>query len=88
MTDSREARMSSLTTFLAPGQRYMPRQDAKVFRDGFIVVDVDRFRPELTRVTCCGVDGRNFAVWAVNVEAAIASGELSPIVGIGRITLC
>jgi hypothetical protein len=80
--------MSSFITFLAPGQRYVPRRDAKVFRDGFTVVEVIRAWPDRTRVTCCGIDGRNFAVWAVDVEAAIASGELSPIVGIGRIALC
>jgi hypothetical protein len=80
--------MSSVVTFLAPGQRYAPCRDAKVFRDGFTVVDVDRPWPERARVTCCGPDGRSFAVWAADVEAAIASGEILPVVGTGRVALC
>lgn len=80
--------MSCFTTFLAPGQHYVPRRDAKIFRDGFTVVEVIRAWPDRTGVTCRGIDGRNFAVWAIDVEAAVASGELSPIVGGGRIALC
>ncbi len=81
--------MHAASTFLAPGQRYVQpggagwRTDAQV-----TVARLDRDAFGFPRVVFRCPDGRELTAYAAQVEAAIADGELSPIIGAGVVGRC
>jgi hypothetical protein len=82
--------MEVYQTYLAPGQRYL--QPGGVSWRGsdrqVTIVRLDRDHFGFPRVTFRGIDGREVMAYAVQIEAAIADGELSPVVGAGSAARC
>ena len=81
--------MAAIRTFLAPGQRYAQSGGAGWQLDHqFTISSLDRDALGIPRVTVRCPDGRQLVVYAAQVEAAVADGQLLPIVGAGRIARC
>ena len=76
-------------TFLAPGQRYsQPGAGAWRADRQVTVARLDRDALGLARVTFHTPDGGELTLYAAQVEAAIAEGELAPVVGAGWTARC
>ena len=81
--------MAATRTFLAPGQRYAQPGGAPWHRDRqFTISSLDRDGLGLPRVTVQFPDGRWIVVYAAQVEAAVADGQLLPVAGAGTIPRC
>ena len=81
--------MHAVRTFLAPGQRYTQPGSVRWRADHQVTISrLDRDAFGFPRVTFRSPDGREFTAYAAQVEAAIADGELAPIVGAGAVGRC
>ena len=81
--------MNALHTFLAPGQRYaQPGEHGWRLDQQVTVARLDRDNLGLPRVTFRFPDGRELTAYAAQVEAAIADGDLAPVVGAGYTARC
>lgn len=81
--------MHAAHTFLAPGQRYIQPGSVDWRADHQVTISrLDRDAFGVSRVTFRAPDGREFTAYAAQIEAAIADGQLTPIVGAGTIGRC
>lgn len=81
--------MAASPTFLAPGQRYSQTADKGWQVDHqFTISRLDRDPLGIPRVTVRRPDGRELMVYAAQIEAAVADGQLLPIVGAGQVARC
>jgi len=79
---------ASIQTYLAPGQRYSQPGGAFGYLERQVTVTGLGFdHLGLARVTFNRLDGEAITLYVSQVEAAIADGELVPIVGAGRVAL-
>lgn len=76
--------MAAIRTFLAPGQRYVQPGGGRQADRQFTISCLGRDGLGLPRVTVLSPDGRWIVVYAAQVEAAVAGGQLLPVVGAGR----
>lgn len=76
-------------TFLALGQRYA-QSDAPAWRvdQQITVAKLDRDHYGIPRVTFRRGDGRELTLYTAQIEAAIADGQITPIVGRGIVARC
>jgi hypothetical protein len=80
---------SMRTTYLAPGQRYIPSFSAGWRSDRQVtVLMVDRDPSGLLRVAYRYADGHQVVEPAVQFEAAVTAGQLVPVVGAGCPARC
>ena len=81
--------MHAAPTFLAPGQRYA-QLDSSTWRldQQITVARLDEDAYGIPRVTFRRSDGRELTAYAAQIEAAIADGQITPVVGIGLIARC
>jgi hypothetical protein len=79
----------SLGTYLAPGQRYAP-SDSPAWRADrqLTVLAVGRDPRGTMRVAYRCPDGHQVVEPAAQFEAAVASGQLVPVVGAGFLASC
>jgi len=81
--------MAATTTFLAPGQRWL-RRDIPAWRAALQItilrVESDSHRLPLGTYRCPG--GDDVTGPATSFEAAVAAGEIVPVVGTGRFARC
>ena len=81
--------MATLRTFLAPGQRYAQPDAPAGWPDRQVVVSrLDRDPYGIPRVTFRCPDGREVTAYAAQIEAAVAAGDLAPVVGAGLVARC
>jgi len=82
--------MENFRTYLALGQRYMQPGGALWTHPErqVTIVRLDRDHYGFPKVTFRGGDGREVTAYAVQIEAAIADGELTPVVGAGYAARC
>jgi len=81
--------MTASLTFLTPGQRYtQPGVTAWQLDHQFTISLLDRDPLGIPRVTVRRPDGSELVVYAAQIEAAVADGELLPVVGAGQIARC
>lgn len=82
--------MDMYQTYLAPGQRYLqpgnPSRRGSDHQVTIVRLDYDHFG--FPRVTFRVADGREVTAYAVQIEAAIEDGALSPVVGAGMAVAC
>ena len=77
------------TTYLAPGQRYLPRDKSGWRSDRQLtVLLVGRDPQGLTCVTFHSATGQQVVELAAQFEVAVASGQVVPIVGTGCLGRC
>ncbi len=79
--------MNGFSTYLAPGQRYAEPGDWRLDQQ-VTIARLDRDANGFPRVTFRTPGGREITAYAAQVEAAIAQGELAPIVGTGATGRC
>ena len=81
--------MAALPTFLTPGQRYV-KADLQAWRADLqiTILQVSRDGDGPARVTYICPGGRGVCGPATKLEAAIAAGEIVPVVGTGRSVSC
>ena len=78
--------MLARPTFLAPGQRYAdPVVPDRPLDHQFTVVHVGRDGYGSPRVTCRLADGDLLVLPAALIEAAVAAGQVVPVVGAGLV---
>jgi hypothetical protein len=81
--------MNPSRTYLAPGQRYaQPGASGWRLDHQVTIARLDRDPFGFPRVIFHDADGREVTAYAAQVEAAIAEGELAPIVGAGLFASC
>ena len=80
--------MTASPTFLAPGQRYAQPGATWQLDHQFTISRLDRDPLGIPRVTVRRPDGSDLVVYAAQIEAAVADGELLPVVGAGQIARC
>jgi hypothetical protein len=79
--------MNKMTTYLAPGQRYLQPGDRLLDQQATII----RLEPDpngATQVIFEYPDGREVVAYVSQVEAAIAGGHLAPVAGPGFVGRC
>ena len=77
------------STYLAPGQRYVPTGSAAWRADRQLtVLRVGRDGAGLLRVAYRCPNGHQVVEPAAQFEAAVAAGQLVPVVGAGRLASC
>jgi hypothetical protein len=81
--------MAAHRTFLAPGQRYT-EPDAPAWRADrqVVVIHVGRDGHGVPRVTCRNGKGYQIVEAAAQFEAAISTGQLVPVLGVGEAARC
>ena len=78
-----------LSTYLAPGQRYAPSGAAAWRPDRQVMVlTVGRDRRGLVRVAYRCPNGDRVVEPAAQFEAAVADGQLVPVIGCGFLARC
>ena len=81
--------MDASPTYLAPGQRYaQPGTSGWRLDQQVTIARLDRDPFGFTHVVFRGADGREVTAYAIQVEAAIADGTLTPVVGAGAFARC
>ena len=76
--------MAAIRTYLAPGQRYTQPGVADWQLDHqFTISRLDQDPLGIPRVTVLRPDGRELVVYAAQIEAAVADGQLFPVAGAG-----
>ena len=81
--------MATPPTFLAPGQRYAEPGNTGTRPSGQVtILRVEEDADGLPLVVSRRANGEEFAVYAVQVEAAVVAGLLLPVAGAGRIGRC
>ncbi len=81
--------MAASSTFLAPGQRYtQPGTTTWQPTEQVTVARLDRDAYGIPRVTFIGRNGREFVAYAAQIEAAVAAGQIAPVVGAGHVARC
>ena len=81
--------MDVLRTYLAPGQRYaQPGGSGWRLDQQVTIARLDRDAYGFPQVVFRDTSGREMTAYAAQVEAAIADGDLAPIVGAGLAVRC
>lgn len=81
--------MAASSTFLAPGQRYtQPGTTTWQPTEQVTVARLDRDAYGIPRVTFIGRNGQEFVAYAAQIEAAVAAGQIAPVVGAGHVARC
>ena len=80
---------ATTSTFLSPGQRYVPTGSAGWRADRQVtILRVGRDLSGLLRVAYRCANGHQVVEPVAQFEAAVAGGQLVPVVGIGSPILC
>ena len=81
--------MNRASTYLSLGQRYIQSTDSAIWPDRQVVVagfSQDQFGLPMVTFRC--QNGREVTTYTEQIEIAVESGELFPVVGAGLVTRC